>query len=87
MQLDSKAELSVLLGDSTVAKGYKMYNVSSKKVFVSRDVALDESSHYDWDRDTIVKNQDGSTSNATQNHQKGDKPSIPTCGTKKQFRC
>ncbi|XP_027772675.1 uncharacterized protein LOC114077195 [Solanum pennellii] len=57
-KLDSKSQLCVLLGYSTIAKGYTVYNVSSRKVIVSRDLVVDESRHYDWDRDSIVKNQD-----------------------------
>lgn len=57
-----------------------MYNVSSKKVFVSRDLVVEESSHYDWDRDTVVKKQGESTPIATPNLQKSDASSSPNAG-------
>ncbi|KAF3645772.1 hypothetical protein FXO37_20804 [Capsicum annuum] len=68
-KLDNKAELWIFLGYSTTTKGYIVYNDSTKKVLISRDLVVDESSHYDWDRDIIVKNQEGSTSVATLNPQ------------------
>lgn len=54
-----------------------MYNVSCKKFFVSRDLLVDESSNYDWDRDTFVQNQGGNSLASTPNHQNSDTPSSP----------
>lgn len=39
-----------------------MYNVSIKKVLISRDLLVGKSSHYDWVQDIVVKNQEKSTS-------------------------
>lgn len=54
-KLDNKVEVYVLLGYTTTAKGYKVYNVTSNKVFVSRDLIIDQSSYYYKDEKVIVK--------------------------------
>lgn len=61
-----------------------MYNFNSKKVFVSRDLVVDESSHYNSHRDKFVKKQCKSFSVATPNQQKGDTSLVLLL--KKQFR-
>ena len=41
-KLDDKAENYIFIGYSQVTKGYKLYNLVTKKVIVSKDVTFDE---------------------------------------------
>ena len=56
-KLDDKAEVGVLLGYGTLTKGYKVYNVQSKKVMLSRYLQFDEDSYWDWEENLVVKEQ------------------------------
>ena len=44
-KLDKKAEMGIFLGYSTPSKGYRIYNLQSEKLCISRDVIVDELSH------------------------------------------
>ena len=45
-KLDEKAEKGILIGYSSQSKGYKVYNINSEKVFISRDVKVDEDAYW-----------------------------------------
>lgn len=47
-KLDDKGEMCVFLGVSNQAKAYKLYNPSTKKIVVSRDVVFDEEKMWEW---------------------------------------
>ena len=42
-KLDPKARKAIFLGYGTTVKGYRLYDLKSKKIFYSRDVTFDES--------------------------------------------
>lgn len=47
-KLDEKAEKCILIGYSSQSKGYRVFNIKTRKVFVSRDVKVDEDAYWDW---------------------------------------
>ncbi|GKV38975.1 hypothetical protein SLEP1_g46821 [Rubroshorea leprosula] len=54
-KLDEKVEIGIFIGYATQAEGYKVYDPISKKVNVHKDVAFDESAHWNWDAGKIEK--------------------------------
>ncbi|GKV37173.1 hypothetical protein SLEP1_g45232 [Rubroshorea leprosula] len=57
-KLDEKAEIGIFIGYATQAKGYKVYDLISKKVNVHKDVVFDKSAHWNWDAGKIEKEVD-----------------------------
>ncbi|XP_021629650.1 uncharacterized protein LOC110627609 [Manihot esculenta] len=55
IKLDNKADLGIFLGYETSSKGYKIYNVKTKKVVISRDVKFDEGVYWDFEKEQIVR--------------------------------
>ncbi|EOY33038.1 Uncharacterized protein TCM_041046 [Theobroma cacao] len=55
-KLDSKTQISINLGYSSVSKGYRLFNVETKKVFISRDVVFNEDIHWNWMKNEIAEN-------------------------------
>ncbi|XP_068663053.1 uncharacterized protein [Aristolochia californica] len=49
-KLDDKSLQCVLLGMSEESKAYRLYDLVSKKIVVSRDVAFEENECWDWGR-------------------------------------
>lgn len=47
-KLDSKSEKYIFVGYCTESKAYKLYNLVSRKVVVSRDVRFDEEERWRW---------------------------------------
>lgn len=47
-KLDDKSIKCVLLGFSEESKGYRLYNTSTKKIVVSRDVVFEETKGWNW---------------------------------------
>ncbi|EOY32548.1 Uncharacterized protein TCM_040529 [Theobroma cacao] len=56
-KLDSKTQISINLGYSSVSKGYRLFNVKTKKVFISRDVVFNEDIHWNWMKNEIAENK------------------------------
>ena len=56
-KLDQKAEVGIFLGYSSMSKGYRVYSLQSEKLCISRDVVVDELSHWDWDKGIITKDE------------------------------
>ena len=54
-KLDQKAKVRIFLGYSSMSKGYRIYNLQSEKLCVSRDVIVDEASHWNWNKGVISK--------------------------------
>ncbi|KAI5406878.1 hypothetical protein KIW84_053229 [Lathyrus oleraceus] len=50
-KLDSKGEKCIFLGVSDASKAYKLYNPSTKKIVISRDVVFDEETTWSWKED------------------------------------
>ncbi|KAI4357505.1 hypothetical protein L6164_001448 [Bauhinia variegata] len=47
-KLDDKGEKCIFIGYSTNSKAYKLYNLQTKKVIISRDVTFNEEGIWDW---------------------------------------
>ena len=41
-KLDYKAKMGIFLGYSSTSKGYRVFNLKTKKVMLSRDIKVDE---------------------------------------------
>lgn len=50
-KLDDKSNTCVFLGFSKEAKGYRLYNPTTKKIVVSRDVVFEETKGWNWDEE------------------------------------
>jgi hypothetical protein len=48
-KLDNKAEKGIFLGYSSQSKGYRVYNIETGKISVSRDVKIDENAQWNWE--------------------------------------
>ena len=53
-KIDDKAEKCIFIGYSYKTKGYKLYNLKTKKVVVNRDITFDKNCV--WDRSSEEKN-------------------------------
>ena len=42
IKLDERAELGIFIGYCSVVKAYRVYNLKTKKIQISRDVRFDE---------------------------------------------
>ncbi|XP_072054397.1 uncharacterized protein [Arachis hypogaea] len=51
-KLDDKAKKCIFIGYSIDSKAYKLYNLETKKVIISRDVTFDEKDMWEWDTKT-----------------------------------
>lgn len=49
-KLDHKSEVDIFLGYSNNSKGYRVYNLETKRILVSRDVKFDEVSKWNWEK-------------------------------------
>ena len=49
-KLDQKTEIEIFLGYSSNVKGYKVFNLKTKKVQVSRNIKFDESTRWNWEK-------------------------------------
>nr|KYP36517.1 Retrovirus-related Pol polyprotein from transposon TNT 1-94 [Cajanus cajan] len=47
-KIDHKCEVGIFLGYSINSKGYRVYNLETKKIIVSRDIKFDEFSKWNW---------------------------------------
>nr|XP_048331614.1 uncharacterized protein LOC107421450 [Ziziphus jujuba var. spinosa] len=57
-KLDKKANVGVLVGYSEVTKGFKVYNLETKKLVVTRDVKIDENAKWDWNNNDKDNEED-----------------------------
>jgi len=48
-KLDPKGEKCILLEVSEESKAYHLYNLTTKKIHISRDVVFDENNNWDWE--------------------------------------
>lgn len=49
-KLDDKVEIGIFIGYSNQAQGYRVLNVKTQKIVVSRDVTFDENAYWDWEK-------------------------------------
>ncbi|KAL5731634.1 hypothetical protein ACHQM5_004343 [Ranunculus cassubicifolius] len=54
-KLEEKTEKGIFLGYSTQSKGYRVYNLRTKKLIISRDVEFDEAASWNWDEEKVEK--------------------------------
>ncbi|KAL0363914.1 UNVERIFIED_CONTAM: Retrovirus-related Pol polyprotein from transposon TNT 1-94 [Sesamum angustifolium] len=47
-KLEEKTEKGIFLGYNTQSKGYRIYNLKTKKLIISRDVEFDEDAMWNW---------------------------------------
>ena len=47
-KLDKRAIAGIFLGYGTSVKGYKVFDATSNKIIISRDVKFDEDATWDW---------------------------------------
>jgi len=52
-KLDEKAEKGILVGYSSKSKGYKVYGIDSNKIFLNRDVKVDEDAYWNWETSQV----------------------------------
>lgn len=52
-KLDEKAEKGILIGYSSKSKGYKVYGIDSNKIFINRDVKVDEDAYWNWETSQV----------------------------------
>ena len=49
-KLDDKADIGIFAGYNNQSRGYKVFNIKTQKVIVTRDVTFDENAYWDWDK-------------------------------------
>ncbi|KAK4390398.1 Retrovirus-related Pol polyprotein from transposon TNT 1-94 [Sesamum angolense] len=54
-KLEEKTEKGIFLGYSTQSKGYRIYNLKTKKLIISRDVEFDEDAMWNWDEEKVKR--------------------------------
>lgn len=54
-KLDDKAEMGIFLGYAASSKGYRVYNIKSKQIVISRDIQVDENAFWDWENDQVKR--------------------------------
>ncbi|KAJ8640821.1 hypothetical protein MRB53_017515 [Persea americana] len=69
-KLDNKGEKCIFLGVSDKSKAYKLYNPSTMKIVISRDVVFDEKGTWSW-------NQNGAKQNILANFDDDEKGQQP----------
>lgn len=52
-KLERKAELGIFLGYSRLTKGYRIFDLQHRKVVVKKDVAMDETTHRNWEKKCV----------------------------------
>ncbi|KAA8546162.1 hypothetical protein F0562_020944 [Nyssa sinensis] len=53
-KLDQKADQGIFLGYAAASKGYRVYNLRTNQVQVSRDIKVDENAHWNWEYQRIA---------------------------------
>ncbi|KAL0299921.1 UNVERIFIED_CONTAM: Retrovirus-related Pol polyprotein from transposon TNT 1-94 [Sesamum angustifolium] len=54
-KLEEKTEKGIFLGYSTQSKGYRIYNLKTKKLIISRDVEFNEDAMWNWDEEKVER--------------------------------
>nr|KYP40240.1 DNA topoisomerase 2-binding protein 1 [Cajanus cajan] len=58
-KLDYKCEVGIFLGYNINSKGYRVYNLETKKIIVSRDIIFDEFSKWNWKKHQVEGSSKG----------------------------
>ena len=54
-KLDETSEKCIFMGYSSQSKGYRLYNLKTNKLIISRDVIFDEKAAWNWEEGKILK--------------------------------
>ncbi|KAL0334102.1 UNVERIFIED_CONTAM: Retrovirus-related Pol polyprotein from transposon TNT 1-94 [Sesamum angustifolium] len=54
-KLEEKTEKGIFLGYNTQSKGYRIYNLKTKKLIISRDIEFDEDAMWNWDEEKVER--------------------------------
>jgi len=54
-KLEDKTIRGIFLGYSTQSKGYRVYNLQTKKLTISIDIEVDESATWNWEEEKIER--------------------------------
>ncbi|KAL4379405.1 hypothetical protein GQ457_02G040510 [Hibiscus cannabinus] len=54
-KLDAKADRGIFLGYDSQAKGYRIFNLDTEKIMISRDVEFNEDASWNWDEENVEK--------------------------------
>ncbi|KAL2498042.1 Uncharacterized protein Adt_23592 [Abeliophyllum distichum] len=83
-ELDEASEKFILIGYSSQSKGYKLYNLMTKTVIISRDVFFDENATWKWENEEVERNvtipitlPQNSANENVQNEENASQPSSP----------
>ncbi|KAF7810399.1 Retrovirus-related Pol polyprotein from transposon TNT 1-94 [Senna tora] len=71
-KLDQKAKQGIFLGYAEFSKGYRVYNLQTQKVSVSRDVLVDEDSYWNWEKGSVDKDDSWKRSSSLPTPQEED---------------
>ena len=52
-KLEEASERCIFIGYSSVSKGYRLYNLKTKKVIISRGVVFYEKAFWNWQNDNV----------------------------------
>jgi hypothetical protein len=52
-KLEESSERCIFIGYSSMSKGYRLYNLKTKKVIISRDVVFDENAFWNWQKENV----------------------------------
>ena len=55
-KLEDKTIRGIFLGYSNISKGYRVYNLQTKKLVISRDVEVYDYASWNWDEEKVEKN-------------------------------
>ncbi|KAL4352088.1 hypothetical protein GQ457_06G029360 [Hibiscus cannabinus] len=54
-KLDAKDDRGIFLGYDSQAKGYRIFNLDTEKIMISRDVEFNEDASWNWDEEKVEK--------------------------------
>nr|KYP60023.1 Retrovirus-related Pol polyprotein from transposon TNT 1-94 [Cajanus cajan] len=54
-KLEDKTVRGIFLGYNSQSKGYRVYNLQTKKLTISRDIEVDENATWNWEEERIEK--------------------------------
>ncbi|KAL0308844.1 UNVERIFIED_CONTAM: Retrovirus-related Pol polyprotein from transposon TNT 1-94 [Sesamum radiatum] len=74
-KLEEKTEKGIFLGYSTQSKGYRIYNLKTKKLIISRDVEFDEDAMWNWDEEKVERQSVMIPKETPPQQQEGNRPS------------
>jgi hypothetical protein len=89
-KLDETSEKCIFVGYSSMSKGYRLYNLKTNKVIISRDVLFDEKAKWNWEQGQVEEQlvpmtvlqqgpAQGSASNDNSTHPSSSLTPSPSC--------